>query len=90
MSDERTEYIRCPSCGWVGELDECEVSGAEEGHVFCGTPQSLYIPVWLGAETEEPDSPRTEGPGCTAEIPIEENLFVPGPTPRETQRSLFA
>jgi hypothetical protein len=35
VTDEIIEYVRCPKCGWTGELDECEVLGADEGNVFC-------------------------------------------------------
>jgi hypothetical protein len=35
VNEETIEYVRCPKCGWTGELDECEVLGADEGNVFC-------------------------------------------------------
>ena len=86
MTTETIEYIRCLECGWVGELDECEVSGADEGNVFCGSRPRRRCAFWTGVETEDRDSPRTNSRYCTAEIPIVENLFIPttiAPTPHD-------
>lgn len=91
MSTETIKYIRCPECGWIGELDECEVTGAEEGNVFCGRPPHTAHRCnwWPGVEMQDRDSPRTNTPGCGAEIAVKENLFVPNTTSCETQGTLF-
>lgn len=35
MPDPETTYVKCPECGTVSLLDDCDVFGADDGNVIC-------------------------------------------------------
>jgi len=44
MNDhEQSDLVRCPKCRWTGDLDECDVVGADWDCVFCPKCDTEFV-----------------------------------------------
>jgi len=93
MTDMQTEraamnddtLLKCPECGKMSRLDDCDVMGADEGHVFCPPgPQLRTVdggPCGYGVAMEHIYSDEC---GCGQEFAVEPAIVQQG------QMELFA